>query len=475
MSIVLPNKPNRNKEEVSQEKTLAGLFLVGWLLSLYSGIKWFNQGVPDIAYAAIVPAFGTPVLVYCLKNRLLSLDVLSNLGITFLACFSVVIIYNLGAINSPHIYWPAVIIMAAYLSAGRKSGAAWSMLSFIFILFLVYAERNGFQFPHYVLNEKQTLINQYSGYLLPIILIWAGQEYTSKLKQDYLSSIQTSLATAEKLTNKTEQFSSTLSGIIDEAVSSAESLLNASNGLTSSVNNMNELSANISNGVEKQTLASTQINETLVDMASSVDQSSGVMVEIKNVMLQAEDQVSNCATAMQQAIENMSRINQSNNGIKNAMGVISDIADQTNLLALNAAIEAARAGEQGRGFAVVADEVRNLSTKSTESAEQIRNLLEAATKDVDKGTSVVDRAGLILTDVVTKVQAITISISDTTETMAQQNKSIEGIVKSSTDVEYISQENGEAVQSLQNENSSLHQLSNQLALTAQKLHSIVNR
>jgi len=473
LNLALPKAPHDNPEKAAQEKTIAVFLLLGWLLSLYSGIKWFNQNVPEIAYAALIPIIGTPFLALMLKNRQLPTGVLANLAIAFLACFCGVVIYQLGNIHSAHIFWPAIIIMAAYLLPGRSAGAIWTLITFTFVFWLIYASRNGHDFPVHVLTVKQDFLNQYSGYLLPILLIWFGQEYSMRLRDDFLRELKAALNSAKELTGTSAQASERLSGVVSEAANSAEALLCASTELSTTFEEIDTLSENIQQRVNKQTRSAKEINHTLSNMAGSVDHSANVMSEVCTIINQTEQQVTVSGQAMEQAVLHMSHIKESNDGIKMTMGVITDIASQTNLLALNAAIEAARAGEQGRGFAVVADEVRSLSIKSNESAEQIRHLLETASKDVIQGNEIVNRAGNILSEVVEQVRLVATQITETAETAHQQNKSIEAIVQTSIEVETVSNENALAAESLQHRTGTLFSLANQLTEMATTMHHIV--
>ncbi|WOD06322.1 methyl-accepting chemotaxis protein [Marinomonas sp. GJ51-6] len=93
-----------------------------------------------------------------------------------------------------------------------------------------------------------------------------------------------------------------------------------------------------------------------------------------------------------QAIEVIKNLDSSVTSIEDIIGAITDIADQTNLLALNAAIEAARAGEQGRGFAVVADEVRTLATKTQESTLEIQEKISSMVADSKRAVDVMNQS-----------------------------------------------------------------------------------
>jgi methyl-accepting chemotaxis protein len=160
--------------------------------------------------------------------------------------------------------------------------------------------------------------------------------------------------------------------------------------------------------------------------------------------------------------DKMTKLGEQSQQIGDIIEVIDDIAEQTNLLALNAAIEAARAGEHGKGFAVVADEVRKLAERSGKATKEIANLvmiiqkgtevavksMEVGTNQVEKGVGTAQSAGRALTEIVQMVNQSGTEIQAVVASMEEINSSSQEVQKSTTNVAAIVEQNSAATEQM---------------------------
>lgn len=178
---------------------------------------------------------------------------------------------------------------------------------------------------------------------------------------------------------------------------------NASNEIIEAAENMMESSNELSQRTDSQSSSLEETAASIEEMVSSIKISAEKSVAGKNMMSESIVFIENAANIISKTASNVEEVYHSSEKIKDITKIIEDIAFQTNILALNASVEAARAGDQGKGFAVVASEVRNLAQTTQASVKDITDLVDNTTQKVAIATETAKESQKIFVDLQKKV------------------------------------------------------------------------
>ncbi|HET7775137.1 MAG TPA: methyl-accepting chemotaxis protein [Azospira sp.] len=254
------------------------------------------------------------------------------------------------------------------------------------------------------------------------------------------------------LTRNVQQSVGQLSG-------SARSMADASGQITLSTQQQSEAASAMAAAIEQMTVGVDHISKNAEDAHTLSSQSGELSVRGAEVVGNVVREIEQIAGAVNQSASTVEALGQHSEKISTIVGVIKDIADQTNLLALNAAIEAARAGEAGRGFAVVADEVRKLAERTAASTQEITDMVTAiqgGTQDavasmktgvsrVTLGVDLAREAGDAMVRIRDGAQQVVDMVSDISSSLREQSAASTEIAKNVERIAQMAEENSAAV------------------------------
>lgn len=286
-----------------------------------------------------------------------------------------------------------------------------------------------------------------------------------------------------KIKNSINKLGDSLEKVIMQVSEAIQSTASASNQISTSTEEMSAGAQEQSTQAAEVAASVEQMTKTILEnsrnasLASDAAKQAGtVATQGGEVLKQTITGMNQIATLVTQAAQTVSALGENSNKIGEIVQVINDIADQTNLLALNAAIEAARAGEQGRGFAVVADEVRKLAERTTKATKEIAEMIKTIQHDTDgavesinhgkieaeKGTEMAKLAGSSLDKIISSSQEVEDIITQVASGNEEQATAAEQISRNIESISSVTYQSASGVEQVARASENLNNMTEDL-------------
>ena len=270
------------------------------------------------------------------------------------------------------------------------------------------------------------------------IVVHAAQKIENGDLREYANEIKDRKDEIGALAESFRHMRSKLVETITEVNSASENIMEASERLASG-------NLELSRRTEAQAANLEETAASMEEMASTIKSSTEYSVNGNEMMIASKSSIDDAGSIILDTTKNIEEVHEASSKIKDITKLIEDIAFQTNILALNASVEAARAGDMGKGFGVVASEVRNLAQTTQTSVKDITDLIDNVYTKIDKATETAHQSQKIFSDIKSKIDETANIMQGISSAAVEQQAGVEQVNRAVSEMDLATQKNSALV------------------------------
>lgn len=321
-------------------------------------------------------------------------------------------------------------------------------------------------------NQVTTIVNEVNETLGKM----SSGDFSTELNEDRAGEVGTIAKTINIFSDKLKNMMADIQDSINNLHNASSKLSTSTQQTTKDINKQHLETESIASAIEEMSATAQEIASNVTSAADSANHANNKSKSGQQVSNTALSGINSLVTNLNETSDVIKQLQNESENISVVLDVINTISEQTNLLALNAAIEAARAGEQGRGFAVVADEVRTLAGRTQESTEQIKDnidklqsqssnaveAMDSAIEMVSKNSEQVNEVAEALSDIANEISNINAVLNQMAGASKQQSDTANEISQNVSSISELAERSAQGSKQIENAEEDLRQVSQKL-------------